>query len=163
MNDTNFANLYNIEPLIEEDDERVSDRAKVLKRGIIGFGEEYASIPCLVRDLSDHGAKVELETLIALPKRFTLHIEIDGFKVDCRLAWQKHPHAGIQFVGEKHKTALARKQVLGTQENALSEQFQKDMEMRERAEQATHQAKQPTKPSHLTRKTPVFGKRAFKG
>ncbi|GEM_PF-894392 len=143
-------------------EERASRRFRVLKRAMLGFGQQFASQPCVVRDLCETGAKIELDGALALPRHFTLHIEIDGYKVECELVWHRPPFAGVHFVGPKVHSSLARKQVLGAAETALSEQFQKDYEMRERM-QARDKERQDGLPKKNSgpQKPMVFGKRHF--
>ena len=143
-------------------EEREFRRFRVLKRAVLGFGDQFASQPCIVRDICDTGAKLEIQELIALPRHFTLHVEIDGFKVECELRWQRMPFAGVQFTGPKQHSVLGRKQVLGDAETALSEQFQKDFELREKMAAGKEQRDTTVRPvgSH---KPAAFGKRHFEG
>ena len=144
-------------------EERKHRRCRVLKRGVIGFAGQYTGLECVVRDISESGARLEMNNLVALPREFVLHIEIDGYKVNCQLAWHRPPFLGVIFTSEKTNSALARKQVLGDSENALSEQFQKDFQTRINAQEnsltnASQKAKQ-----RGSVKTAAFGKRKFEG
>ena len=61
---------------------------------------------CTVRDLSDGGARLELERAKPpvvseqLPDLVTVHLCPDRTDVDCRIAWRDGRHFGVQFVGE---------------------------------------------------------------
>jgi hypothetical protein len=79
--------------------------------------------------MTTKGARIELQNIIALPKFFTLHIEIDGIQIDCSLVWQKPPFAGVEFIGEARHSNLARPQSVGSSEGALSESFMREFQM----------------------------------
>lgn len=148
----------------QSDDARSRHRQRVLKRGMLGFGEQFAGQPCIIRDLSEIGAKIELQNIVALPRLFVLHIEIDGIQIDCRLVWQKPPFAGVEFFGEARASTLARRQTVGSSESALSETFMREFQMRQARE---HRGQENIQSQNAGRsaKKPMrqFGKRAFKG
>lgn len=60
--------------------------------------------PCIVRDLSEGGAKLEFDDTSWLPARFHLTIDADGFESDCEVRHQDATHAGVEFV--KRRPAL---------------------------------------------------------
>lgn len=101
---------------------RISPRRRVLKKGVLGIGGQFAAQPCVVRNMSETGARIEFTGLLALPRNVTLHIETDGFKVMCETVWQRPPYAGLRFIGDKETTALARRQVVGMSERAAPEE-----------------------------------------
>lgn len=153
-------------------EERRYRRLKVLKRAMIAFGGgQFSGFPCVIRDMTIAGARLELSDTIALPRFFTLHVEIDGFKVECELVWQGLTYAGVRFIGEKQATPMARKQVLQTSETALSEQFLRDEAERRRREQGHHGAQsgtthcngEPAPAATPLRRQVSFGKRKFEG
>lgn len=55
-------------------------------------------ISCVVRDISEAGARVVLEGAIGLPPEFKLVIEGYSAPTHVALAWQKENEAGISFV-----------------------------------------------------------------
>jgi len=65
------------------------------------------AVPCVVRDLSSTGAKLEIvlgrDTPISsaegLPDRFVLYIMVDEVEMDCTIAWRRHRLAGVRFAG----------------------------------------------------------------
>ena len=154
------------EPTQEEVNTRSEHRKRVLKRGMLGFGEQYAGQPCIVRDMSNLGARIELQNIIALPKQFSLHVEIDGFQIDCRLVWQKPPFAGVVFTGTRRRSMLAREQVLRDEEHALSPEYLAEFEKRQALEHKdqpqdlTYSASAARLRRAAIRPKP-FGKRAF--
>ncbi|MEM5473570.1 PilZ domain-containing protein [Hoeflea sp. AS60] len=92
-------------------DHRAS-RSKVLKGAHAAFNHEFSAIPCTLRDVSATGARVIFEGGWFVPDRFTLHVDIDGYKIECERVWQKGSECGVRFVGEKIITGKARQQVL---------------------------------------------------
>ena len=87
-------------------------RSKVLKGAHAAFNQEFSAIPCTLRNLSGSGARLIFEGGWFVPDRFTLHVDIDGYKVECERVWQKGSECGVRFVGEKIMTGKARQQVL---------------------------------------------------
>jgi len=154
-------------------DQRSSRRKRVLKGALLGFGGQFSGLPCVVHDLSETGARVKTTNTIALPGKMSLHIEIDGTKVDCELVWHRPPFAGLRFVGEKSRSPLARTQALGSAQDALSEQFRREYAMREKLStlQAQHSRSDSTDAippqvgatSSTRLAANVFGKRRFEG
>jgi PilZ domain len=93
-------------------DARVSRRRRVLKGAQIQLGEGFGTIPCAVKDLSEHGCRLQLEQLVALPKAFRLVIELDGLEFTCQPVWRKAHVVGVAFLGAPRKVNPARTQVL---------------------------------------------------
>lgn len=87
-------------------------RSRVLKGAHAAFNNEFSAIPCKVRNLSETGARIVFEGGWFVPDRFMLHVDIDGYKVECERVWQKGSECGAHFLGEKIKTGEARQQVL---------------------------------------------------
>ena len=59
--------------------------------------EGNVQIDCVVRDLSDGGARVRLEADYDLPKNVRLNIVETGKTRTARVAWQRARHAGLEF------------------------------------------------------------------
>lgn len=87
-------------------------RSKVLKGAHIAFNSEFSAIPCTIRNISDSGAQLIVEGGWFIPDRFTLHVEIDGFKVECQRVRQKGSECGVRFLSERIRTGAPRQQVL---------------------------------------------------
>jgi PilZ domain len=77
------------------DDKRNNNRHRVLKAGSITFNG--AGINCLVRNMSDTGAALEVENQIGIPPIFDLVITTDHFARSCRVIWRKEKRIGIVF------------------------------------------------------------------
>ncbi|MDQ0457648.1 PilZ domain-containing protein [Rhizobium paknamense] len=85
-------------------------RTRVLKGGLAAFHEGHSAVPCIVRDLSDTGAKIELDVGWIVPSHFTLFVELDGFKVECEKVWHRGNLYGVRFTGSRVGTNPARRQ-----------------------------------------------------
>lgn len=74
---------------------RKSPRHRVLKAGTIGFGG--GAIDCLVRNLSNAGAALEVSNQIGIPERFILDVPGDGLHLPCHIVWRKAHRIGVTF------------------------------------------------------------------
>lgn len=61
-------------------------------------------IPCVVRDISLNGARIEAEAANWLPFRFRLVVESRGINVLCEIRHQQPNSVGVMFV---HQEAMA--------------------------------------------------------
>ena len=83
-------------------------RRCVLKSGQIQINQNYAEIPCRLRNTSETGALIEVAEKYIVPDRFTLCIPMDGFSVSCQVARRNGPKIGIQFIGEKQPLSMEK-------------------------------------------------------
>lgn len=54
-------------------------------------------VPCVIRDISDHGARLDLEGEVALPGRFDLFIEKRQRARRAVVRWRRGNEAGVAF------------------------------------------------------------------
>lgn len=85
-------------------------RMRVFKGAHAAFNQEHSAVPCIVRDLSDSGAKIEFSLGWIVPSHFTLFVELDGFKVECEKVWHRGDLYGVRFTGPRIPTDVIRKQ-----------------------------------------------------
>ncbi|MBS0247562.1 MAG: PilZ domain-containing protein [Proteobacteria bacterium] len=78
-------------------DKRTSQRKRVLKSGTITFAYA-AGINCVVRNISDTGGCLEIESPVGIPDKFTLNIHTDNAKYECRVIWRSQKRIGVSFV-----------------------------------------------------------------
>lgn len=78
-------------------DRRESERLRSLKGARIIFNNRSSIINCLVRNQSDGGVKLSLETPATLPDEFSLRFA-DGQEHRCIVRWRKLSELGVQFV-----------------------------------------------------------------
>jgi PilZ domain-containing protein len=73
-----------------------NSRHRVLKGGKILFGR-VAVIGCIVRNLSDTGACMQVDTPIGIPDAFNLSISAEPSVKACRVVWRKEKQIGVAF------------------------------------------------------------------
>lgn len=106
LNDAKFKSA--VEPGTER-----SPRTRVFKGAYAAFNQEHSAIPCIVRDISESGAKIQFDLGWIVPSRFTIFIELDGVKVDCEKVWHRGNLYGVKFISERSVTNFARLQRVG--------------------------------------------------
>ncbi len=78
------------------EERRIAPRRKVLKAGTIAFGQA-AGFDCLIRNLSDKGACLEVESQIGIPDTFTLVVPNDAIMRVAHVQWRHAKRIGIVF------------------------------------------------------------------
>jgi hypothetical protein len=76
-------------------EKRVAPRHRVLKAAKIEFGGSV--IDCSIRNISDTGAALEVESPLGIPERFTLIITADKQRLACRVVHRKEKRLGVAF------------------------------------------------------------------
>ena len=75
---------------------RIDPRKRVLKSGLIDLGAG-GTISCVVRNLSEKGAALEVETPLFIPDRFTLLVQTEHLNRRCQIVWRKARRIGVAF------------------------------------------------------------------
>lgn len=151
--------MSNPDPVPQGEEQRRAKRQRVLMGGYISFDGHFATIPCMIRNLSDSGALLLLNQVSLVPKQFTLYLELQGYRVECERVWMRGLQVGAHFIGEKIKIRMHREQHVETSENALSEQMRQAMAAREHALESSP-APEPVQPARPQPPAgPAFGKR----
>ena len=70
-------------------------RQRVLKAGTIEFSGD--AIPCTVRNISETGAALEINSPLWFPDRFTLSITSDRLSRPCHIVWRREKRIGVAF------------------------------------------------------------------
>lgn len=158
---------------LESDDHKPLERA-ARKRVLLGahaaFNNEFSSVPCRVKNISQTGALLEFDNPDCVPAKFVLHVALDGFKIECRTVRKDSNLVAVEFYGEKQKTSLARFQSLEMSDGRSSAIEKKENELKKMLQQRRQESLQNL---HLQEKkivryeqpedrkaTAVFGKRA---
>ncbi len=94
------------------EERRKEPRRRILKGAIIAYNRLSSTIPCVVRNLSDHGCKLCLEGAIPVPKAFILWIELDGTEVPCMTIWRNGKELGVEFTGPVTYREQHRRQIV---------------------------------------------------
>jgi hypothetical protein len=76
---------------------RGNQRLRTFKGGSIIFGVAVA-IDCLIRNMSDSGAALEVENQVGIPAEFVLLIKPEFIRRNCRVAWRSAKRIGVRFV-----------------------------------------------------------------
>ena len=76
-------------------DQRSAARHRILRTATIEFGGN--TIPCMVRNMSDAGAMLDVATTAEIPELFTLFVRADGHRTLCRLVWRNEKRIGVAF------------------------------------------------------------------
>ena len=96
-------------------------RLRVLKSAHVFYDEGNISHPCVVRDISENGARLRFQNPVLLPERFWLEVELDAYKVECQLAWSHGLEMGVSFCSERIETKKVRIQVVKPTLGSVSE------------------------------------------
>ncbi len=75
---------------------RAKDRTPTFKAGRVVFGG-CSEAPCVIKDLTDSGARIVLEGEASLPPQVTLVIATTGSRRVASVIWQVDREAGLSF------------------------------------------------------------------
>ncbi|MBR0692841.1 PilZ domain-containing protein [Bradyrhizobium lablabi] len=78
-------------------DRRHDVRDKVLYGGVAEINERGSTMDCVVRNISDHGACVEIDSTAKLPEQMTLAVARKGRSFLVRLIWRQANKVGLAF------------------------------------------------------------------
>jgi hypothetical protein len=80
-----------------DENNRNEQRHRILKPGLIVFNNGFSTIECTVRNLSEGGAQLKVESLIGIPDEFDLKLK-DAGAARAKIAWKRGTTIGIKFV-----------------------------------------------------------------
>jgi hypothetical protein len=75
---------------------RAKDRTPTFKAGRVVFSGR-SEAPCVIKDLSDSGARIVLEGEASLPPQVTLVIATTGSRKEASVVWQVDREVGLSF------------------------------------------------------------------
>src|SRR3954454_12876691 len=78
-------------------DQRVAPRLKALLAAKISFNNGQSTLDCLIRNLSDTGAKLIVSAAVALPDGFDLLIPQKSVTRRGRIVWRRGEAMGVRF------------------------------------------------------------------
>lgn len=82
-----------------EVERRVKGRRRSLMQGRICYGPQAAiSLPCVIRNLGESGAMLEVPADQVLPARFALIHVSEGVAYDVQLTWREAARVGVAFL-----------------------------------------------------------------
>jgi hypothetical protein len=70
-------------------------RRRVFKGAVITFG--VTGVDCIVRNMSNGGAALDIANAAMVPPTFKLAITADDFNARCRVVWNNGQRVGIAF------------------------------------------------------------------
>ena len=76
---------------------RVVSRQKSFLQGRIFFNNRRTSYDCLIRDFSEHGAKLKFSSTIATPDAVELFIPAKEESYRARIVWRNADEVGVCF------------------------------------------------------------------
>lgn len=80
-----------------------AERATVFRPGKIYIAKDK-SIPCVVRDISDGGARIAMEAMFPLPPVVVLLVPQAGLKKKARVVWQNETESGLEFLADSRRS-----------------------------------------------------------
>lgn len=83
------------EELRSLENNRAAPRQRVLKAGTIEFGG--STIDCVIRNISETGAALEVASPVGIPAEFNLLISGNIGKRPCRVVWVREKRIGVAF------------------------------------------------------------------
>ncbi len=89
----------------EMTDKRRETRKRTFLKGRIVFNGGASSMDCLVRDMSDSGARLAIDETLLLPERFTLEIPQKDRTFTAVLRWRDEDGIGVVLDGEAEAAA----------------------------------------------------------
>jgi PilZ domain-containing protein len=75
---------------------RKATRARTLKSGKIVLNLHASVVDCTVRNLTDHGALLLVQSPVGIPESFELVFENQAHR-DCRVVWRGANRLGVEF------------------------------------------------------------------
>jgi PilZ domain len=76
-------------------DRRAAQRRPVRKAGMIEF--PGGAFSCMVQNLSDAGAALDVPSSVGIPEHFTLMIIERAEAIQCRTIWRSERQIGVAF------------------------------------------------------------------
>lgn len=76
---------------------RGSRRSKSFLRGFVYVSRKRGALACLIRDLSDKGARIIFSDTVTLPEHVELHIPQRELTLRARVQWRRNDEIGLAF------------------------------------------------------------------
>ncbi len=85
--------------------QRSSPRSRSLLKGRIIFPNRQSTMDCIVRDISDGGARLELHSNDLVPDHFELYVPLKETTFPVSVRWRQHTEVGVMFVVPRERGA----------------------------------------------------------
>jgi hypothetical protein len=76
---------------------RTSRRHKSFLRGVVHYDKSRGGTNCLIRDLSDDGARIVLSAAVTIPNTVELQIPQRGQTLRAQVQWRRADEIGLAF------------------------------------------------------------------
>lgn len=76
---------------------RSAARRRVLKGAMLSFNKGYSAFECVVRNVSEKGAKLSLAETFSLPASFEVRISGEETSRKAHVRWRSMTSLGIEF------------------------------------------------------------------
>ena len=90
---------------------REEPRGRTYLGGEVAFNDRCAAIACLVRNLSQNGAKLIFAQPVTVPNEFDMTIHQQGNSRRARIVWQQGAEAGVAFLAFSIGTVVSMETV----------------------------------------------------
>ena len=87
-------------------DRRKQPRSRAFIGGKIDYNNSFCVIDCLVKDISDTGARLTFADTAIIPNEFNLRLPQKGQTRRVKLAWRHHDKVGVSFVEDKPQAEI---------------------------------------------------------
>jgi hypothetical protein len=84
---------------IRNDNHRLARRQRVLKQGKILLANNLSVVDCVVRDMSETGARLLCGDQAAVPGEFRLVTPSDSLMREAKVIWRRDGQLGVRFAG----------------------------------------------------------------
>ncbi|WP_181708434.1 PilZ domain-containing protein [Chthonobacter rhizosphaerae] len=81
------------------EERRTNARKRTLRGGKIVYGDYRFTLDCVVRDMSDEGARLKCEHLTEAPDSFFLFDPNEGILRRAEVRWRRSKEMGVAFEG----------------------------------------------------------------
>lgn len=78
---------------------RQSRRQRVLKGALVVLGDHQRAFDCTIRNLTDFGAKISIETTLDIPDEFELYVQSTSRIAPARTVWRNDHEIGVELTG----------------------------------------------------------------
>jgi PilZ domain len=80
------------------ENQRKAPRSRAFKGGTILFPNGISTFVCRIKDMSETGMQISVESANGIPDAFTLIMEDDKRRIPCNVMWRKGNKFGVKFV-----------------------------------------------------------------
>lgn len=114
---------------------------------------------CILRNISETGALLQIEHIAGLPSHFTVGVELDAFEVPAKWIWREEERVGVQFEGPLEPIESKRTQVLYLSDDPRLMEDENQDHIQFGGRSAREVGERNSDSSIRKRRSPGFGKR----